>query len=210
MKITKHGIKFNVNAYEGSLIGYWIRALLILYLNIKVDNYFRKVKNGTYEEPTFLIMNKYLDKKHSIIDIGAWRGTMTLYACQLARHCYAVEPDPISFNALKSNIELNSEIQDKITVCNAAIFSHTGLVNLSARFAFDQSITSTIKRYDSYNIKIPSFTLPDFVKKYKIDDCNFIKIDTEGAEVAILPKAFEFLKNKKPVIYNRKIMYAEN
>ena len=43
MKITKHGIKFNVNAYEGSLIGYWIRALLILYLNIKVDNYFRKV-----------------------------------------------------------------------------------------------------------------------------------------------------------------------
>lgn len=201
MKISKNGLDYYVNAYEGNFFGKLFRASVNFALTFYIDNFWENIQKGRFEEDTFQIFDKFLDNKHSIIDIGAWRGPMALYACQRARHCYAVEPDPVSFHMLQANIDLNQSIKNRITPIHAAITGHTGKTAVSARFLFGQTITSTVKKYPSNNFRLDSFTFPDLIKKYKINDCNFIKIDTEGAEAIILPKLIDYLKQQKTTLY---------
>ena len=69
--------------------------------------YVKSARNLFYqnwEKQTFQILDKFLEKNYSYIDIGSWIGTTALYACQLSRHCYAIEPNPISFKELKTRI----------------------------------------------------------------------------------------------------------
>src|SRR6267143_3643123 len=74
-------------------------------VNPEKDYFFwRDLQKGKWEPSTFTIFDKFLNKQHSYIDIGAWWGPTVLYGCQLARHCYAVEPDPIAFQELKNNV----------------------------------------------------------------------------------------------------------
>ncbi|MBM2819875.1 MAG: methyltransferase FkbM [Nitrosarchaeum sp.] len=117
LQINKKNIKFTVNSKRE--FPFWIL-----------------VKLGLWESETYAIMNKFLDKQHSYLDIGSWIGPTVLYGSQLARHCYAVEPDHIAFQELKNNVELNKNIQSNITLINAALSNLSGTIPL---YQFDES-----------------------------------------------------------------------
>src|SRR5580692_4173846 len=91
MQIQAHGKQFEVS--PANHLSFW-----------------DEVSSGTWESSTFAIFDRFLDRQHSYIDIGAWIGPTVLYGCQLAKTAYALEPDPLAYVELAQNIAVNPSI----------------------------------------------------------------------------------------------------
>jgi len=165
-------------------------------------NYFfwNSLRKGKYEPKTFDIFDKFLDKQHSYIDLGSWIGPTVLYGTHLARHCYAVEPDPISFQELKNNVELNKDLISRITLSDSAISNAPGTIRLYFGGKGGNSGTSILFHKNKSSTEVKCMTFQEFIENNSITDCNFIKIDIEGAEFIVLPTMFDFLIINKPTL----------
>jgi FkbM family methyltransferase len=126
-----------------------------------------------------------------IIDIGAHIGISVIYFKQLYpnSHILAFEPNPLSFDVLKQNIEIN-ELND-ITLINSAVYSQSGISTLYIDDSGQNwhSNSSLLKNSWTGNektkpIQIQSTRLDSYVKNISIID--MLKIDTEGSEENIL------------------------
>lgn len=159
-------------------------------------SFWGEVNAGRWEPHTFETFKKFLKPNRSYVDIGSWIGPTVLYGCQLAKHCYAVEPDPQAFFMLKDNIELNKF--SNISTSEIAITDHNGEVKIGTFGMYGDSCTSFLS--GTSVITVPCLTLEEFFVREKITDCNFIKIDTEGSEVKILASSKDFLQEIKPII----------
>ncbi|MBI2653602.1 FkbM family methyltransferase [Candidatus Woesearchaeota archaeon] len=201
MKVTKNGKFFFVNSFEGSFFNKLKRALVNFLMSFLIDSFWEKVQNNNWEKETYNIFDNFLDKNNSYIDIGAWIGPTVLYGCQLSKHCYAIEPDFVAYQSLKSNIELNKNLINKITLYNGAISNITGKMAISARFGLGDSMSSVLERNSDDILFVGCLKFNDFINRFKINDCNFVKIDAEGAEVLILLSMSEFIKQNKPTIH---------
>lgn len=89
-------------------------------------------------------MDRFLNENHNYLDIGAWVGPTVLYGAHLAKHVYAVEPDPVAFGEWNENLTLNSPISSKVTPVNAALSEKTGTTNLYIRSEYGDSTPSLI------------------------------------------------------------------
>lgn len=161
-------------------------------------NFWEMVSSGQWEPDTFEILQKYLSKDHSYLDIGAWIGPTVLFGSQLSKQCYAFEPDPIAYNALTNNLNLNPHIKNVIT-SPIAIGATTGNSKLGSNIGYGDSMSSFLWSKDS--IDVNTLSLEDAFNKFNITDCNFIKMDIEGGEATVLPSAKEFLKNNNITLY---------
>ena len=168
---------------------------------------FWKAYNGEGWEPeTIKIFDEFLDKNHSYIDIGAYIGPSVLYGSQLARHCFAIEPDPIAFQELKNNIELNDHLKTHITLSKYCISDSIGTAKLfvPAERLEDGGggISSLLDYKPTKNFwEVQTTTIQQFIQSFSITDCNFIKIDIEGAEFDLIPSMSNYLKNQKPTLF---------
>lgn len=159
-------------------------------------NYWDDVQSGKWEPDTFDVMQKYLSKNHSYIDIGAWIGPTVLFGSQLSKRCFAFEPDPVALTALQRNLVLNPNITNVI-VEQAAVNHSTGTANLGVKIGRGDSMSSLMWRKDT--IEVNTISLQDVLLKHAINDLNFIKMDIEGAEVAVLPAIKDLLKELKTI-----------
>jgi len=168
---------------------------------VKYSSFWENVNNGNWEPSTFYIFDKFIDKEHSFIDIGAWIGPTTLYGSQIAKKCYAIEPDPVAFYELKKNINLNPNLKSRINIYELCISDKCGKIRLGNRNNFGDSMSSILLNDLNKTLFVQSLTLQEFILQNKIDDCNFIKIDIEGGEAIVLPQIKEFLEKNKPTIH---------
>lgn len=158
------------------------------------------VISGGWEPETYEAMDRFLDKEHSYIDIGAWIGPTVLYGAQKAKICYAFEPDPVAFAELERNVKLNPDLKDKIVLYNQAIGPGDGIMMLGARGELGDSMTSIL--WDKDRIEVRMMSLPSLCILEAIDDLNFIKIDIEGGEKSLLPSIKGFLnREKRPTLH---------
>ena len=148
--------------------------------SVKYTFFWENVKNGKWEPDTFKVFDKFLDKKHSFIDMGAWIGPTTLYGAHSAKHCYSIEPDPVAFGNLKKNVSLNPTLAEKINIFDCCITDKTGPVKFGNPEELGNSGSSMLIADSKRSISVSGITLEEFIEKNKIDDCNFIKIDIEG------------------------------
>ena len=49
--------------------------------------------------------------------------------------------------------------------------------------------------------EVQTTTIQQFIQSFSITDCNFIKIDIEGAEFDLIPSMSNYLKNQKPTLF---------
>jgi FkbM family methyltransferase len=201
MKVTKNNHSFYVNSFEGSFFATLKKALVNFGMTFARDSFWKRFQKNKWERETFQIFDRFLDKNHNYIDIGAWIGPTVLYGAQIAKHCYAVEPDPSAIQSLKSNIALNPGLAKKITVFNGAISNKTGKAFISARFSLGDSMSSLIAEKSLDSALVDCLTFEDFISSFRIKECNFIKIDVEGAEAFILPSMLDYIKINKPTIH---------
>jgi hypothetical protein len=54
------------------------------------------------------ILPSLIDKDTVFIDVGAYQGLYTVYACRRTRRVIAVEPNPMALAYLKANVALNN------------------------------------------------------------------------------------------------------
>ena len=124
-----------------------------------------------------------------VVDIGAHIGVFSVFASRLASNgrVYSVEPVPENFEMLKRNlaangmkhaVPLNLAVSDKRGVMDLFLSGgNTGGHSLLSTFGGD-AVTS--------RISVKTASLADLMSENAISRIDFLKMDCEGAEYAIL------------------------
>lgn len=124
--------------------------------------------------------------------------------------CYAFEPNPIAYEVLKENIELNS-LNDYVKAYNLGVWSEQKILELKISKDTTDSGLSTFGdnpsrlKYDNksgeYEIKkINCITIDSMMNDLNLKTIDIIKIDTEGSELEILKGGEKTLKKYYPPI----------
>lgn len=172
-------------------------------VNNKETWFWDRVENGDWEPHTFSVFDRFLNPEHSYIDVGAWIGPTVLYGAHLARHCYAMEPDPVAFSRLRENVLLNESLQPRITLSPQCLSATCGPVSLGNKTstAGGDSMSSLLFAGDAVNWEVSGITLERFLLDQTIRDCSFIKMDIEGGEFEVLPAIAGCLTERRPTLY---------
>ena len=159
-------------------------------------HYWSHINSVDWEPHTFAIFDYFIDGNSVVLDIGAWSGVLTLYAAETAKEVHALDPDPVCFKELQTNINLNPRLSAKISAYPVAISDKEEEVSLSARSQYGASSTSILQRNrdTEHSSKVTTIDLLNFLSQEKINKVDFIKMDVEGAEFKILPGIGKALK----------------
>lgn len=164
-------------------IEYWNNIALI-----KDDAYFTKwVKESgrlDHHQGFLNALKPYI--KGTVLDIGANIGTHTIYYSRLAARVLAFEPNRVAFECLSYNLRNNKNCN----VFNYAISNHEGTIDI-------------VPQGDNYGAvyTIPGTTVRCItIDSLELDSCDYIKIDVEGDELAVLLGAAQTISKYKPTM----------
>jgi FkbM family methyltransferase len=120
----------------------------------------------------------------TVIDIGGYVGSFTIPAARRARKgiVYSFEPIPEHFRQLVKHCALND--LKNVEAFNCGISSTNDQICLGLDNFNPASSSMYLKT--RHQLVSPAQSLSSFFKQQKIEKCNFLKIDCEGAEYEIL------------------------
>jgi FkbM family methyltransferase len=134
-----------------------------------------------------------------VIDAGANIGIFSIIASNLVGSeglVVSIEPLPENYQILKQNIELNS--LENVFPIKAALGNENGAVNLYLDKG-KSTVSSITEKSETY-LTVPQITLEELLKKFNIDIVDFIKMDIEGAEAAVIKAGQGTLMRCKPFL----------
>lgn len=155
------------------------------------DVYFRSLRDDF--EPEFqAFCRQFLDDDAICIDIGANIGLKTLY---LSRHLVngrvvAVEAAPTVAARLRENITSNSA--SNVECVEAAIGDRVGYVRFAESSAYGHIAAD--------GVEVPMLTIEEVAHRLSLPRVDFIKVDVEGFEFAILKSAYEFIDAQRALV----------
>jgi FkbM family methyltransferase len=193
-----------------SLRGAFFRALgfyptRVMGLKFKRDPYhvqfWRKVSRGRWKPDTYEVLSKFLNRNSVYYDIGAWIGPTVIFAANRCKRVVCFEPDPVAFQYLLWNINLN-ELHNVLPI-NAALADRNALMRMAS---FDKrlgdSMTSLLKTCSTEGATdVMALTWKEWIGICNGEPPDFLKIDIEGGEFALLPTLKEYLSAHKPIVY---------
>jgi FkbM family methyltransferase len=124
-----------------------------------------------------------------VVDVGANVGVFSLFAARRARKVYALEPASSNFSLLTQNVRLANNIQPLQLACGAR--DREGLLDLSGL-----PVTFSLKTSSSAAESVRVISLESLFAQYDILQCDFLKLDCEGAE-------FEIILDSAPSVLRR-------
>lgn len=122
-----------------------------------------------------------------VVDIGANIGVFSVLAAeQQGRRVFAFEPHPENVRFLRRNVSANRMVN--VTVCESAVSDLSGWQRLyvNPNPAGHSLYATAAVDGGSYDVRVPTTTLPEIMDTYHLDRVDFLKIDCEGSEGAIL------------------------
>jgi len=128
---------------------------------------------------------KWLNVKDKyVVDVGANIGDTVIYfAIKGAKHVYAFELYPYSYNIAKKNIKLN-HLEDRITLLNEGC-GRSGFVTIKEDY--ENTGRTDLKNFkEGKKIKIES--LDEIVKRFNLKHAA-LKVDCEGCEYDLILNA---------------------
>ena len=125
-----------------------------------------------------------LQDNWTIIDIGAGLGDFTAYAAQRSPNgrVFAYEPFPESFALLQQNVALNKLRNVEAEPYAVAAKPGSLALNVGAGEAVQHSTTQA----GTNTIEVLAITLQQIFDVRGLNRCDFLKMDIEGGEYAIL------------------------
>ena len=126
-----------------------------------------------------------------VVDIGANVGVFSLFAARAARVVYSLEPASSNFSRLVSNA---SHTQN-IVPLNLACAGRDGRASLDLSdnpVSFSLMTSRSPDRHETVDV----IELGTLFERYKIGQCDFLKLDCEGSE-------FEIILNSEPSLMGR-------
>lgn len=157
--------------------------------------------------PEFLFFSK-LDLRGKVAyDVGAFEGIFTLFFSRKAKVVVAYEPNPASYRRIQENIRLNRI--DKATLRQAGVSDQNGTLQFaldrlmpggaSADSSVSGQIGKTSKNLSVFRVDVVK--LDDDIRQYSLPAPDFVKIDVEGLENAVLRGMEETIQKHRPEIY---------
>ncbi|MBU2101092.1 FkbM family methyltransferase [Candidatus Micrarchaeota archaeon] len=123
-----------------------------------------------------------LNKTSVVFDIGAQIGIFSVFIAGKARKIFSFEPVPENFELLEENIKLNG-LEEKVKTFNLAVSSKKGKEKIFLNS--NNSGGHSIFGKGSF-IEVNSVDLKEIFEENRIEECDLLKIDVEGAEYNIL------------------------
>ena len=202
-------------------LDFWLthwRETIVNVSNIKLFIRSENLKSKLAD--LYMVTNCVIDRQYDyapgvlsqcgvIIDIGAHIGSFSVYAARQTEDSsiFSFEPSPENYFQFNKNIALNR--LTNVHPFQKAIAAHSG----KAPFYYDlfnNAAHSLIKETKDF-ISVDCTTLKETFLDFKIEQCDFLKIDCEGAEYEILFNTpAEILKRIKRIAleYHNPIFYG--
>ena len=152
----------------------------------------------------------------TVLDIGSNIGA---YALQLGRlvgpegKVYAFEPTAYAFGKLRRNLDLNPEIAGRVVAEQIQLVKN-GNDSLACEIYSSWKVTGNQARHPKHlGIAQPStgaklLTLDRYCEVSRIKHIDFIKLDVDGFESAVIAGGLEVLKRYQPIICLELAPYA--
>jgi len=138
------------------------------------------------------IMSKLVGKDTVFVDVGAYLGFYTLWACKRVRRVISIEPNPEALVYLKANSALNK--CSNVTVIPKAVSDRRGFTKLKIPKTpiegFIPGNSSIVQDYsEALEVGVEMVTLDNILDEIGVDEVDFIKVDVEGAEGLVVKGA---------------------
>jgi FkbM family methyltransferase len=153
------------------------------------------------EEPHIkTVVSRLLKPGNVYIDIGANIGALTLTGARAvgkSGQVFAFEPETYNYSYLVKNCQPYIDSGYMIKTQNIGISNISGILSLQVHelstyhsFENENFFDASPKNLQSVEVK----KLTQIVEEYKLDCIDFIKIDTEGHEIAVINGFLELLE----------------
>jgi FkbM family methyltransferase len=119
-----------------------------------------------------------------VVDIGAHVGMFTLLASQKASKVFSIEPLELNHNQLLINKYLNNK--HNIITSKTCISGTDGQIELYTHDKEYFMLSMTEQESGCNKVKVPCVTLKTFMEQNNIRSIDFLKMDCEGSEYAII------------------------
>jgi FkbM family methyltransferase len=157
---------------------------------------------GTWEPQVQRALVELLAEGQVVYDIGAASGFYSLIAARRVipdGKVVAFEPIPESAARLRGNVSLNGF--ENVTVIELALGDHLGRAVMVEGDERDQAMTIAIPAASGLGgVEVPVATIDELVAGGTIPPPDVVKMDVEGAEVAVLRGAAKTLRENAPVL----------
>lgn len=136
-----------------------------------------------------------------IIDLGAHIGTFSILAASKLKRgkIYAIEPCKESFEYLLKNVALNKF--SNISSSNLALTDFKGTTKLYYDINSGNWGHSIVKKFSEQGEEVQTDTLTNFMQDNNILQCDYMKLNCEGAEFKII------LSTPKEILRRVKLMF---
>ncbi|MGB7925625.1 MAG: FkbM family methyltransferase [Pyrinomonadaceae bacterium] len=163
----RNGLSFSLHPGSSALYTVFVEIFYLLHYN---------------RHPLFKIKSRDV-----VVDIGANVGFFTVKAAHEAREgkVYAYEPCSMHFDLLSENVRRNK--LDNVSVFKEAVWKETDKLELLFSLETEPNNTSLFSGGGGDRKEtVDSVSLKDVFERNRIDSCDFLKLDCEGAEYEIL------------------------
>lgn len=154
-------------------------------------------ETGTYEKGVVSFIEKYMDPKGMLIDVGANIGHLSIFTAVKfpESKIHSFEPHPKTREILEFNIGLNK--CRNISVHSEALGNEVGEAFIYDNWQVNRGGASLIVKDDTEGSR---------VQLRPLDDCSFqqhatiLKIDVEGFELTVLEGAKALIQSNRPIL----------
>lgn len=158
------------------------------------------LEQGDWFEHEIRWMRRMLRPGMRVLDIGANYGTYSLSAARAVGPegmVWAVEPTPSVLEHLKESRSLNAF--DQLEILPYALGAANGDVSF---YTNENAETNALERPKTFleEIRVPCRTLDTLAFEHGITDLDFVKLDAEGQELAIVEGGSAIFKAQSPVV----------
>ena len=172
------------------------------------DDYFRHIVEGSdLTDPVLRALRPHVGDDAWCFDVGANIGLYSLGLSGLAPRgrVFAFEPSPGSAEFLRANLRSNKA--ENVEVFAAALADHEGTISFhdvpfftAGSFTAEEGSWLGSEAVGSTLVDVPCTTLDAFVEEHAVERVDVLKIDVEGAELAVLEGGATSLAAHRPTV----------